>query len=72
MEYTNPKDKSTATGQRYTEFMMPAHHKEVMELVENGSMSMPEAISKLFGVRIPTQDNPSAIAMKLVDFCQNL
>jgi len=68
MEYTNPKDKSTATGQRYTEFMMPAHHKEVMELVEDGSMSMPEAISKLFGVRIPTQDNHSAIAMKLVDF----
>ena len=68
MEYSDPKNPDTATGQRYTEMLMPAHHKETMELVENGTLSMPEAISKMFGVRIPTQDNHSAIAMKLVDF----
>jgi len=68
MEYSDPKNPDTATGQKYTEMLMPAHHKETMELVENGTLSMPEAISKMFGVRIPTQDNHSAIAMKLVDF----
>ena len=68
MEYTDPKDPKTATGQRYTEMMMPAHHRESMELVEDGTLDMPEAISKMFGVRIPTQDNHSAIAMKMVDF----
>jgi len=68
MEYTDIKNPDTATGQRYTEMLMPAHQKETMELVENGTLSMPEAISKMFGVRIPTQDNHSAMAIKLVDF----
>ena len=68
MEYTDIKNPDTATGQRYTEMVMPAHQKETMELVENGTLSMPEAISKMFGVRIPTQDNHSAMAIKLVDF----
>jgi len=69
MDYTNPKDPSTATGERYTEMIMPSHHKEVMDLIENTpSAKLPEAVSKMFGIRIPTQDNHSAVNMKLVDF----
>ena len=69
MEYTNPKDPKTATGQRYTEMIMPAHYKEVMDLIENNPRAaLPEVISKMFGVRIPSQDNHSAVNMKLVDF----
>ena len=69
MEYTNPKDPKTATGERYTEMIMPAHYKEVMDLIENNPRAvLPEVISKMFGVRIPSQDNHSAVNMKLVDF----
>ena len=69
MEYTNPKDPSTATGQRYTEMIMPSHFKSVMDLIENDPRAeLPEVISKMFGVRIPSQDNHSAVNMKLVDF----
>jgi len=57
------------TGQRYTEMMMPSHHKSVMDLIENTpSATMPEVISKMFGVRIPSQDNHSAMNIKWVDF----
>ena len=68
MGYTNIKDKSTATKERYTEMIMPAHYKDIMTLVEEGTMEMPQAISKMFAVRIPTQDNHSAMAVKMVDF----
>ena len=69
MEYTDPKDKNTSTGLRYTEMMMPAHYKSVMDLIENNPNSiLPEVIAKMFGVRIPSQDNHSAVNMKLVDF----
>ena len=68
MGYTDPKDKSTATGERYSEMIMPAHYKDIMTLVEEGTMEMPEAISKMFAVRIPTQDNHSAMAVRMVDF----
>ena len=69
MEYTDPKNKDTATGLRYTEMIMPAHYKSVMDLIENTpSAKLPNVISKMFGVRIPSQDNHSAINMKMVDF----
>jgi len=69
MEYTDPKNKDTATGLRYTEMIMPAHYKSVMDLIENTpSAKLPSVISKMFGVRIPSQDNHSAINMKMVDF----
>ena len=56
MEYTDPKDPESLTGQRYTEFMMPAHDKDVMEMIEDKvDASMPSVISKFFGVRIPSQ-----------------
>ena len=66
MEYDS---NGQPTGQRYTEMIMPAHHKSVMDLIENTpSATMPEAISKMFGVRIPSQDNHSAMNIKWVDF----
>ncbi len=61
--------KGVFTGQRYTEMLMPAHFKSVMDLVENGSMAnIPEVISKMFAIRIPSQDNHSTINIKHVDF----
>jgi len=61
--------KGVFTGQRYTEMLMPAHFKSVMDLVENGSMTnIPEVISKMFAIRIPSQDNHSTINIKHVDF----
>ena len=38
------------TGQRYTEMMMPAHQKEVMDLIQNTDAPIPDVISKMFGV----------------------
>ena len=56
------------TGQRYTEMLMPAHFKSVMDLVENSNGKFPDVLSKMFGVRIPSQDNHSTINIKHVDF----
>jgi hypothetical protein len=68
MEYTNPKDPETATGQRYSEGLVPAHHASVRNLIENTAANIPEVISKMFAVRIPSQDNHSTMNVKLVDF----
>ena len=68
-EYTNPKDKNTATGLRYTEMMMPAMDKNIMDFIENNPNSkIADVVSKMFGVRIPSQDKHSSVNMKLVDF----
>ena len=56
------------TGLRYMEMILPAHFKSIMDLVENGTMSMPEVISKMFAIRVPSQDNHSTINIKHVDF----
>ncbi|NBU05408.1 MAG: hypothetical protein EBT39_03555, partial [Sphingobacteriia bacterium] len=56
------------TGERYTEMLMPAHFKSVMDLVENTNGKFPDVLSKMFGVRIPSQDNHSTINIKHVDF----
>ena len=60
--------KGKETGERYTEMMMPAHFKSVMDLVENGNRTMPDVVSKMFAIRIPSQDNHSTINTKYVDF----
>ena len=60
--------KGKETGERYTEMMMPAHFKSVMDLVENGNRTMPDVVSKIFAIRIPSQDNHSTINAKYVDF----
>jgi len=65
MEYKNGKP----TGLRYSEVIMPPMDKNIMSLIYNSeNASIPDAISKMFGVRIPTQDKHSAVNMKVVDF----
>jgi len=56
------------TGERYTEMLMPAHFKSVMDLIENSNGKFPDVLSKMFAVRIPSQDNHSTINVKHVDF----
>ena len=66
MEYDS---NGKPTGQRYTEMMMPAHHLSVAKLIQDSpNDAMPDVISKMFGVRIPSQDNHSAMNIKWVDF----
>jgi len=56
------------TGERHSEGLMPAHFKEVMDLIENSGLPMPDVISKMFAIRIPSQDNHSTMNVKIVDF----
>ena len=51
----------------FTEFIMPAHFKELLSFIKPGD-KIPDAIAKMFGVRTPSQDKHSAVALKLVDF----
>ena len=51
----------------FTEFIMPAHFKEVYDNIKPGD-KIPDVIAKMFGVRIPSQDKHSAVNLKLVDF----
>jgi len=54
--------------QRYTETMIPAHYTEVGNLIANTDREIPEVISKMFAVRVPSQDNHSTVNLKVVDF----
>ena len=68
---TNVKEfdsQGVFTGERHTEGLMPAHFKEVMSLIENTNQPIPEVISKMFAIRIPSQDNHSTMNVKMVDF----
>ena len=56
------------TGQRYSEGMMPAHFREIMEDFVGTNKEMPDFLQKAFAVRIPSQDKHSAYATKFVDF----
>ena len=68
-EYKDITDPDSYTGQRFTEMMMPSHHKSVMDMIENKpNAKMPDVISKMFAIRIPSQDNHSAMNVKWVDF----
>jgi hypothetical protein len=64
MEYKDGK----ATGQRYTEFMMPPHFKSQLQNSVNWNEPLPDSIAKMFGIRIPSQDKHSAVNLKLVDY----
>ena len=68
MEYTDPKDPSTATGQRYSESITSPHNSEVLGLIANSDRAIPDVVAKMFAVRIPSQDKHSAMATKIVDF----
>ncbi|BCV01430.1 MAG: hypothetical protein CM15mV42_1090 [uncultured marine virus] len=60
--------KGEWTRQRYTEMIMPAHHTEVGELIADTDAAIPDVVSKMFGVRIPSQDNHSTVNLRAVDF----
>ena len=64
MEYKDGKP----TGQRYSEFMMPPHFRSQLNNRVDWNKPLPDAIAKMFGVRIPSQDKHSAVNLKLVDY----
>lgn len=65
MEYDS---NNQPTGIKYTEFVMPPHFKSILENPLSIGDNIPDAIAKMFGIRIPSQDKHSAVNLKLVDF----
>ena len=63
MEYN---EDGTPTGERYSEFILPAHFAEIMNIKIGDPI--PAALAKMFAVRIPSQDKHSAVNLKLVGF----
>jgi uncharacterized protein (UPF0297 family) len=54
---------------KYTESLLPAHSKEVYSRLDlKSSAKIPDTVSKMFGIRIPSQDNHSTVNIKVVDF----
>ena len=51
----------------YSEFMMAPHHRDILKYIKPGD-SIPDAVAKALGIRIPSQDKHSAISLRLVDF----
>ena len=48
---------------------MPAHSKEAYEMYDKvPSKKIADVFSKMFGIRIPSQDNHSTVNIKVVDF----
>lgn len=61
--------KGEFTKIRYTESLMPAHSKEAYKMYDKvPSKKIADVLSKMFGIRIPSQDNHSTINIKVVDF----
>ena len=58
----------TKTNTRYSEAIIPAHSSSVVKNIENTDADMPDVISEMFAVRVPSQDKHSAIYFKVVDF----
>ncbi len=54
------------TGNMYSEYMLPAHYKEFLDIPADEQI--PDTIAKGFGVRIPSQDKHSFMSLKMVDF----
>ena len=65
MEYDS---NDQPTGIKYTEFVMPPHFKSILENPLSIGDNIPDAVAKMFGIRIPSQDKHSAVNLKLVDF----
>lgn len=63
---TEYDDNGKPTGNLYSEMMLPAHYKEFLDI--DPTAQLPEAISKGFGVRIPSQDKHSFMSLRNVDF----
>ena len=60
--------KGNYTNQKYSESMIAAHHVSVGNELAKTDKAIPDVVSKMFGVRIPSQDNHSTINIKMVDF----
>jgi len=64
-------------GQRYSEAIMPPQSKEVNDLLAYKSKSrryknnIPDVVSEMYAVRIPSEDYHSAFNVKVVDFLPN-
>ncbi len=57
------------TGQYYSEGVFAAHSADIYnQLQRKSNVAIPDAIGKMFAVRIPSQDNHSSMNVKLVDF----
>jgi hypothetical protein len=67
LQYNVPEydDKGNITGY-YSEMMLPAHMKEMLEIPRD--QELPDAITKGFGVRIPSQDKHSFMSLRIIDF----
>lgn len=50
----------------YSEMMLPAHYQEMLSIPRD--KQLPDAITKGFAVRIPSQDKHSFMSLKLIDF----
>ena len=62
-------DKSgKSTGQKFTEFMMAPHFKSQLDNNVPYNQALPDAVAKMFGIRIPSQDKHSAVNLRLVDY----
>jgi hypothetical protein len=62
---TEYDERGNITGY-YTEFMMPPMYEDLLKLLPEEKI--PEFLTKMFGVRIPSQDKHSFVNLKLVDF----
>jgi len=64
-------------GQRYSEAIMPPQSKEVNDLLAYKSKyrryknTIPDVVSEMYAVRIPSEDYHSAFNVKVVDFLPN-
>ena len=64
MIYNEKGEPTDVTG---SEFMMSPHFKSVMDHIKPGD-KIPDVIAKAFGIRIPSQDDHSAVNLIMVDF----
>ena len=60
-------DEAGDITEYYTEVIIPAHHREIEEMLRKGQ-AIPMEILAMFGVRIPSQDKSSAMSIRVVDF----
>ena len=58
----------TESGVRHTEMMIPPHFKSIIDNAIAIGEPIPEAIAKMFGIRIPSQDKHSAVNLMVVDW----
>lgn len=59
-------DGNIIEGRFYSEMMMPPHDANMLKI--NRMDQLPDAIAKMFGVRIPSQDKHSFMSFRMVDF----